>query len=191
MKLLFSVLLASNLPGTIVAVSDRPSEESALAALEKALQDDPRTVEFEKTGEWEYHYKTTWFPYNGKLRIINLVLDDDGLSEMYEATFDFEFDKDAEVRERYEGGHFEWLREYRRLYYDSATKQWIDMYEAMDIAQSSYDAEANKPFYEFWEWYGWLLVLLAILAPALLIMIVQNVKMIRSLRQIHEQLKQG
>ena len=67
--LLLPALLAPRL-------SAQATEESLIAAWEAYHRKDPKTEALEKTGERTYYFKTSWFPYEGELKIVNVVLDD-------------------------------------------------------------------------------------------------------------------
>jgi hypothetical protein len=54
----------------------KPSKESLLAAWEKSLKESPYTIKLEPTGEKNvYDFETSIFPYKGKLKVLNLLID--------------------------------------------------------------------------------------------------------------------
>ncbi len=67
------LILAAPAPGADTGV---PDKGSLLAAWENAQKADPRNEAFEKTGEDSYRFKTRHFPYQGQLRVIDLVVEE-------------------------------------------------------------------------------------------------------------------
>jgi len=64
---------------TIFAYSSvfaKPTEEGLLEAWKNLQKNDPKTIVFEKAGENLYRFKTEKFPFDGKLKVLNLVIDD-------------------------------------------------------------------------------------------------------------------
>ncbi len=58
-----------------------PAKESLLAAWEEIVRQNPETKIFEKTDEaGVYNFETTLFPYKGKLKVLNLLVEDRDLS---------------------------------------------------------------------------------------------------------------
>ena len=53
----------------------QPSEESLLSAWEALQKNNPKTVVFEKLGERDYKFKTQMFPFDGELKVTNVVVD--------------------------------------------------------------------------------------------------------------------
>ena len=56
----------------------KEEERSLIAAWEAAQKSDPKTEVLEKIGDRSYRYKTSRFPYDGKLSIANVVIQTSG-----------------------------------------------------------------------------------------------------------------
>ena len=61
------------------AQTDEPTRESLLAAWETAQREDPQTIVFEKEENGRYRFATNRFPFDGTVRVLNLVVDDSGV----------------------------------------------------------------------------------------------------------------
>lgn len=57
------------------SVTAAPTEENLLAAWEEAQRADPKVELLEATGEREYRFETTHFPYRGTLVLTEVVVD--------------------------------------------------------------------------------------------------------------------
>ena len=89
----------------VAAESQEPTRENLLAAWEASQREDPQTLVFEKLDDGRYRFATERFPFDGTVRVLNLVIDDRSLS--YDAVgvmgiveADFE-DVDDEFRRQY------------------------------------------------------------------------------------------
>jgi uncharacterized membrane protein len=58
------------------SLAEGPTEESLLSAWETRQRTDPKTVVFEKVEPKVYRFETERFPYEGKIRVLNLSIDD-------------------------------------------------------------------------------------------------------------------
>lgn len=58
------------------AAPAKPSKESLLEAWEKVQKENPYTAKFEKTDDkYVYNFETTIFPFDGKLKVLNLLIE--------------------------------------------------------------------------------------------------------------------
>ena len=119
--------------------SDKPpTKESLQAAWEKVQKDDASTIKLEKTSDNDkvYDFETNFFPYKGKLTILNLVVDkggsyyydeDDGGNAdagAYTGVVELELSGvDKDFKEKYQYSYFRWSR-HNRLIYDDHTSKW-------------------------------------------------------------------
>jgi len=55
---------------------EEPTRQSLLAAWEAGLREDPQTLVFEKLEDGRYRWSTERFPFDGVVRVLNLVVDD-------------------------------------------------------------------------------------------------------------------
>lgn len=56
-----------------------PTRESLLAAWEASQREDPQTIHFERAEDGRYLLATERFPFDGSVRVLNLVIDDSTL----------------------------------------------------------------------------------------------------------------
>ena len=72
---LFAMLTA---PGPACSEEEHPTgrtRDALLAAWERAQQDEPNVEILEQLGPGLYRFKTTWFPFDGQLRVLNVSID--------------------------------------------------------------------------------------------------------------------
>jgi hypothetical protein len=153
----FALFLAPVSPVKAGAPAAKPSKESLLAAWEQVQKDSPYTVRFEKTAEKNvYDFETTIFPYSGKIRVENLLIETDPAyfyefrsygDEMpngdYIGIVELELDGiDEKFTRRFSHSYPTWVRD-NSLYYHAETKkwytaeQWTDYKNALTAAKSS------------------------------------------------------
>ncbi|HKR02012.1 MAG TPA: hypothetical protein VJT09_15130 [Pyrinomonadaceae bacterium] len=106
----------------------QPSKESLIQAWENIQKSDTETVVFEKLGDNRYKFKTNRFPFDGELRILNVIIDDRfSDSEFAAVTGTIEYDLvgiSDEVEKKYERSYSLWKAN-NTLYFDSETKSWM------------------------------------------------------------------
>ena len=112
-----------------------PTKESLLAAWEQVQKQDPNTVKLEKAGDKNiYDFETNFFPYKGKLNILNLVIDegagyyydedDETAPGTYSGVVELELvGADKDFKEKFEYSYSRWARN-NRLIYDEKTSKW-------------------------------------------------------------------
>lgn len=80
MKLLRGLLIGLLAAGALVlrarAASTATVEEAFLQAWEGTQKSDPKTVVFEKKAPGRYHFKTTRFPFDGELKVLNVTVNE-------------------------------------------------------------------------------------------------------------------
>jgi hypothetical protein len=136
-----------------------PSRESLLAAWEALQRDDPQTLQFEKIEGGRYRYATERFPFDGTVRVLNLVIDDRMLDYgtggvMGVVEVDLEEVSD-EFRRQYGYSIGLWLGA-NTLYFDNETGEWVS---ASDWQSSMVEQYSDVGSYaRYWD-YLWLLLL--------------------------------
>ena len=103
-----------------------PSQETLLAAWEAAQKADPKTKVFEKIEPRLYRFSTTRFPYEGKLRVVNVNIEPvSGDGEFpFEGVIEIELDGATEgFEKRYELSYGHW-RLSHRLVFHAGSGQW-------------------------------------------------------------------
>jgi len=132
-KIAVAVALASLLlfPRLSRCSADQPTKESLLAAWEEIQRTDPHTKVFEKLSDNHYRFKTDWFPYDGELIVLNVVVapPPEGFeapwARMTMGTIEIELPGlTREQRENLMRGIEIWERS-NTLYYDSGAHRWI------------------------------------------------------------------
>lgn len=103
-----------------------PSQETLLAAWEAAQKADPKTKVFEKIEPRLYGFSTTRFPYDGKLRVVNVNIEPVSGDEEFpfEGIIEVELDGvTEELEKRYELSYGHW-RLSHRLVFRAGSGQW-------------------------------------------------------------------
>ncbi len=154
-------------PGSLAAAAGAPTQAGLLAAWEKAMKDDPASKTFQKTADRTYRFQTDRFPFDGELRVLNLVIDDRGLAaeeglpgmvlgvvetELVGAPADFQ-EKHAMAWSIWNAGN--------TLFWHQASGRWLTSREYSSAASREY--RNRQPWYAFLLENIWFLVLLAFL----------------------------
>jgi ATP-dependent Zn protease len=133
--LLFSAFLSNSLE---VGASGKFTEESLIQAWEEIQKSDPQTITFEKLEGRRYKFKTKRFPFDGELKILNAVINDDVFaSRTGFNTGEIEYDligltKDVEQKYR---RSFSLWESNNKLYYDKSTDEWLSSRTFRRIAE--------------------------------------------------------
>jgi len=105
-----------------------PTEESLIVSWESFQKSDPKTIIFEKLDKNLYHFKTERFPFDGKLKILNVTVDDQTSS--FEDGFvlgvvEIELaDLPKDFMEKYSYSYSAWVQD-NILYYDKKEEKWL------------------------------------------------------------------
>jgi hypothetical protein len=70
------LLLAGFILAAAGEAAARPDANSLIAAWEAALQSEESTEILQKTAERTYRFKTRLFPFDGELKVLNVLIDD-------------------------------------------------------------------------------------------------------------------
>jgi hypothetical protein len=134
-KLFLIFVCIALLPLTIFA---QPSEESLLEAWENLQRSDPKTVVFEKIKERNYRFKTERFPFDGELKVLEVIVDDN-YSDMTGTINGIVNVKlvglDRDTISEYSYGYGRWEQN-NYLVYDIEAKEWISSIEYTKRASS-------------------------------------------------------
>lgn len=147
-----------------VDIKAEPSKESLLLAWETVQKENPATVKFEKIGTGVYDFETTIFPYKGKLRVVNLLINKKP-SAYYDDLQDYRFDEaeedltgiveltldgvDEKFQEKFRVSYKTWDRD-NALHYNAATQtwyapaKWADVRDALKTPTSAPVAKTPK-----------------------------------------------
>lgn len=161
------VLLVSSIVGAAGEPAAKPDENSLLSAWEEALQADSSTETFEKTAARTYRFKTKLFPFDGELKILNLLIQDYG-DEEYAPGFAFgsvEVELVGFTQEqmtRYARSYSYWYQ-LNTLFFDRKTERWLSAKEYRATAFSRNPLQAGNPFVS-WLAQNYFLVIMALLA---------------------------
>jgi hypothetical protein len=168
-----SVVLAS-VAALLVVVApaaplvEEPSRESLLAAWEARLRDDPQTLVFEKLEDSRYRWSTERFPFDGVVRVLNLVVDD--------RTFEYAASGVVGVVETdLEGVSDEFRRQYaysiglwqgaNTLYFDADTGEWQSANEWQSSLAEQYSVGGGG-------WLAWLSGWMWVIFLAIMVLVV-------------------
>jgi hypothetical protein len=74
MKKIALLLLLFLITTSLAVAAETPTEESLIKAWEQVQKHDGNTMKFEKIADRRYKFKTKLFPFDGELRILNVVI---------------------------------------------------------------------------------------------------------------------
>lgn len=144
------------------------TKQSLLEAWEKQLRSDPGTIIFKKLDDGLYRYHTKHFPFNGELRLLNIVIDyfqppDEkipmGIMEVELVGIDNDF-----IR-KHTHSYGKWTR-MNTLYYDLDLNTWI----SSDQWREKRLKKLNEKQYSFWfELLPFIVVFVVLLVIALIL----------------------
>lgn len=107
------------------------TKESLLTSWEEIQKNDPQTVRFEKLGDGLYEFETARFPYKGKLRVLNLALNDSGDEYgefgggMLQGAVEVELaDAPEDFIKRHSTSYYWWSRG-NTLSFDESSQSWL------------------------------------------------------------------
>lgn len=106
-----------------------PTRDMLVQHWEQSVGASEYTKVFEKTDEeGVYTFETTFFPYKGKLKLLNAVVVPDADSyydDVYEGIVELELvDADDDFRKKYGNSYYAW-QEQNRYYYDGQNGVWF------------------------------------------------------------------
>ena len=146
-KNLFLSLISAIFPFFFIStVFAQPSEQNLISAWESLQKADPKTVVFEKLAERHYKFKTELFPFDGELKITNIVIDKNFDDFEYSTSENVISQGIVEVElvgisEDFLHNHGYsyglWARN-NILYYDEKEKQWVPLSKALQKYRQPY-----------------------------------------------------
>lgn len=172
-KTIIALIVLGVLPFSLAAApgegnAARPDEASLLAAWETALRADANTEIFEKTSGRAYHFKTRLFPFDGELKVLNLLIQDYGGDE--EALPGYAFGSvevelvgfGQEQMSRYARSFGYWYQ-LNTLYFDQKVGRWLSGQEYRAALTRRYSA-SGCGVVGGWLARNYFLVIMALLA---------------------------
>jgi hypothetical protein len=129
-QLLVLVLIIGALV-TEEVLGGEPTEESLIIAWEDIQKKDPKVVIFEKIESDLYRFHTTWFPFDGKLRLLNASIDEiEGISPKFcIGVVEVELiGLPDDFMNKYSRSYSIWSRN-NTLYYDKKKGKWVSQKE--------------------------------------------------------------
>ncbi|MBN2363948.1 hypothetical protein JXL83_07435 [candidate division WOR-3 bacterium] len=110
-----------------ISYSLHPEEKALLSSWEEYQKSNPKTVVFEKVSEMTYEFKTELFPFDGIVKVLNVVIDEDMPSnEGYKVGF-IETELVGVPEDFFEKHYYSysiWQRD-NTLYFSDETDSWI------------------------------------------------------------------
>lgn len=125
--LLVLSLAAGAVAGASAKDGPPPDEASLLEAWETAQRESPGTEVLERTGERRYRFRTSRFPFDGELVVLNLLIERLPLDEEpgYTGTVEVELaGLPDDVRSRYVQSFARWQAGHT-LFYDPGRGAWL------------------------------------------------------------------
>lgn len=124
---LWALFLAASAAGVSAKAAAPPDEASLLHAWEAAQRQNPGTEVFERSGDRRYHLKTSRFPFDGELVVLNLLIEPLALDDEpgYTGTVEVELvGLPDDVRARYAQSLARWQAGHT-LFYDRGRGDWV------------------------------------------------------------------
>lgn len=148
------------------AAAAQPDRTSLLAAWENQLRADPQTLVFEKIDDDRYHFSTERFPFDGTIRVLNLVVDDRTLDYAEGGTMgvvevDLENLND-EFRRQHAYSIGLWQAS-NTLYYDADSESWVSAAQWQSSMMDRYAGGGWWGWISSASWFVFLLLLLVVL----------------------------
>ncbi len=112
----------------LLTATNPPSKASLIAAWEELQRNDPQTEIFEKIEDSLYRFKTTQFPFDGNLRMLNASIETNSFYEDEQSIIGFVevelVDTPEDFREKFSQSYSYWLQK-NTLYFDVSTQRWL------------------------------------------------------------------
>ncbi len=119
-----SAKIAVRAPAPYVA----PTRDSLVVFFEQQMKSDPQVVTFEKTADGEYDFETKFFPYAGKLRLLNAAVtkyDDQYYENLYRGIIEIELpDADDAFFKKFARSYAAWTADLN-YYYNMKKGAWF------------------------------------------------------------------
>lgn len=159
----FSTAIAAAEPSASAATA--PTEETLLAAWEERQRADPKVQLLEPVGEREYRFETTHFPYEGRLVLTEVVVDEMHLGSELEATGFIQAklpDAADDVLVDHSYAYSLWQR-HNTLYWSADESRWLGWDEQQALWE---DAAGSMGWWSYidWFWIAFLVVIVVVLS---------------------------
>jgi hypothetical protein len=167
-SLIFSlVLLTVSLVGVASEPAAGPDENSLLSAWEAALQSDESTEILQRTADRSYRFKTRLFPFDGELKVLNVLIQDFGDEEYVPgfATGSVEVELvgfSQEQMTRYARSYSYWYQ-IHSLFFDFKEGRWLTAREYRVVAMARNPLPGGSPVMS-WLAQNYFLLIMALLA---------------------------
>lgn len=116
-------------------LSAQPTEKSLLDAWELVQKNDPKTILFEKLDERRYRFKTRRFPFDGEIKIFNVIVEGGDIvenKEIYRGIIELELVGVPEnFSRKYHYSYSGW-RSNNWFHFDPETREWMSNREFRD-----------------------------------------------------------
>ncbi len=166
--LIFSlVLLTVSIAGIAKEPVAKPDENSLLSAWEAALQTEESTEILQRTADRSYRFKTRLFPFDGELKVLNVLIQDFGDEEYVPgfATGSVEVELvgfSQEQMTRYARSYSYWYQ-LNSLFFDFKEGRWLTAKEYRLVAMARNPLPGRSPVM-YWLAQNYFLVIMALLA---------------------------
>jgi hypothetical protein len=123
---------------TAASFSGVPTKESLISAWESETKNDPQVSKFEKIDSNTYNFCSSYFPYQGKLRILNASIQNFRISGEYSHRGVIEIDCPDSSREYFDKlrqSYNSWVYS-QNMYYNNKANKWLSTKEYQTKASS-------------------------------------------------------
>ena len=160
------VLLAVSIMGVASEPVARPDENSLLSAWEAALQIDDSTEVLQRTADRSYRFKTKFFPFDGELKVLNVLIQDFGDEEYAPGFASGSVEVELvgfsqEQMTRYARSYSYWYQ-LNTLFFDFKEGRWLTAKEYRVVAFARNPLQGGSPVMS-WLARNYFLVFLALL----------------------------
>lgn len=159
----FSTAVAAAEPSASAASA--PTEESLVAAWEELQRADPKVQLLEPVGEREYRFETTHFPYEGRLVLTEVVVDDMATGLGLEATGFIQAklpDAADDLLMDHSYAYSLWQR-HNTLYWNAEDSRWLGWDEQQALWEESAESMGWWTYID-WFWIAFLVVIVVVLS---------------------------
>ncbi|MEW6558191.1 MAG: hypothetical protein AB1349_12730 [Elusimicrobiota bacterium] len=187
--------LVSFIFGCLLMVSNlvaQSTENSLKKEWENIQKNSSQTLNFEKIEEDRYKFKTKMFPFEGELKVLNVVIEETeiGFPEDGYITGTVETELvgwTPEQIQKYSASYYRWQRN-NTLYYDKKEMKWISPKEFQERMMKKSKSMLKSPLF-FLSNYSYLIFFLILIALVIVIAQKSSKRMKIALKQQDEALK--
>jgi hypothetical protein len=157
----------------------QPTEENLIKAWEKLQKEDPHTLLFQKVEKNLYRFKTDQFPFDGELRILNVIIDDRMRGYEYGSVMgviEVELvDLPEDILQKYSYSYSLWVTS-NTLFYDEESQEWLtpSEYYAKTLPHTSRSQTVLSNLTGYLSTCGYLFILIVVLV--IIFLFIHNVQ---------------